>query len=56
MRFVWIGLIDEYEIAHELHVTTDAIPAALERGWMVLDDAVLGLTPVARNGEDGDSA
>jgi hypothetical protein len=42
-RLVYIGLVDEHEELHVLHVTADAIPAAIERGWMALDEKTLGL-------------
>ena len=42
-RLVRVGYVDEYELVHELQITEDGIPAAKERGWMVLDEAVLGI-------------
>lgn len=41
--FVTVGYVDERQECHEMQVTRDCIPAATERGWLVLDEAVLGL-------------
>lgn len=40
---VWVGFVDDFEVLHELHISADGVPAARERGWMVLTEAAQGM-------------
>ena len=42
IRFVYAGFVDGVGV-HEVRITPDAAPAALERGWTVLDEALIGV-------------
>jgi len=45
--FVTVGYVDEHEEAHEMQITRDCIPAARERGWLVLDEPLCGVPVMA---------
>lgn len=50
--FVLVGMVDDHGEAHEMRITRDAIPAAMERGWLVLDEAMHGLAVQVRTRPD----
>jgi hypothetical protein len=52
--FVYVGLVDEAEEVHEMAIERSTAQAALERGWMVLDEALLGVPVAAHGPEDED--
>jgi hypothetical protein len=52
--FVYVGFVDDSGDVHEMQLTRDVVSAALERGWMVLDEALLGVPVAAHGPEDED--
>jgi len=55
--FVHAGYVDADGHLIDIEITRDSIPAAVERGWLVLDEALVGVTvSVSRHDATGYSS